>query len=173
MSDVSAPQASPATHAATRRIGVWIALLTLVSDQASKLWLLFVAEIAEKGPFQVLPFLEFVLAWNRGISYGLFQQSSDFGRWALVAVSVVASIWLGTWMWREKSRITVVALALIIGGALGNGIDRAAYGAVVDFAHVHVGSFSWYIFNIADAAIVAGVVALLYDSLRPGSTNAL
>ncbi|MGL5362673.1 MAG: signal peptidase II [Bosea sp. (in: a-proteobacteria)] len=173
MSEALPSAAETISHAATRRIGIWIALLTLVSDQASKLWLLFVAEIAEKGPFQVLPFLEFVLAWNRGISYGLFQQSSDFGRWALVAVSVVASIWLTTWMWREKSRITVIALALIIGGALGNGIDRAVYGAVVDFAHVHVGSFSWYIFNIADAAIVAGVVALLYDSFRPGSTNAL
>jgi signal peptidase II len=165
-SDTSVASSGPA-----RGLGVWLALLTLVADQASKLWLLFVAEIAEKGPFQITPFLEFVLAWNRGISYGLFQQHSDFGRWALVAVSVVAAIWLSTWMWRETSRLTVVALALIIGGAVGNGIDRAAYGAVVDFAHVHVGSFSWYIFNIADAAIVAGVVGLLYDSFRPGSTN--
>ncbi len=173
MTETSPPPATVISQTATRRLGIWVAALTLVSDQASKLWLLFVADIAERGPFQVLPFLEFVLAWNRGISYGLFQQSSDFGRWALVAVSVVASVWLSTWMWRETSRLTVLALALIIGGALGNGIDRAAYGAVVDFAHVHVGSFSWYIFNIADAAIVAGVVALLYDSFRPGSTNAL
>ena len=164
------PTASPET---TRRLGIGLALATLVADQASKLWLLFVADISEKGPFQLLPFLEFVLAWNRGISYGLFQQHSDFGRWALVAVSVVATIWLSTWMWRETSRLTVIALALIVGGAVGNGIDRAAYGAVVDFVHVHVGSFSWYIFNIADAAIVAGVAALLYDSLRAGSTNAL
>jgi signal peptidase II len=70
-------------------------------------------------------------------------------------------------MWRETRALTVVSLALIIGGALGNGVDRAVYGAVVDFVHLHYGSFSWYIFNVADAAIVVGVAGLLYDSLVP------
>jgi signal peptidase II len=116
--------------------------------------------------------MDIVLAWNRGISYGLFQQYSDVGRWGLVVISVVAAIWLGRWMWRETRPLTVASLALIVGGALGNGLDRAVYGAVVDFVHLHWGSFSWYIFNIADAAIVVGVVGLLYESFRPAAENA-
>jgi signal peptidase II len=152
-----------------RRLGIWIVALVFLADQALKLWLLFGLRLAEEGPFQLAPFLEIVLAWNRGISYGLFQQSTDFGRWALVAISIVAAIWLGRWLWRADDRLTVASLALIIGGALGNGLDRIVYGAVVDFVHVHVGSFSWYIFNIADAAIVFGVLGLLYESFRPGA----
>jgi signal peptidase II len=152
-----------------RRLGIWIVALVFLADQALKLWLLLGLRLAEEGPFQLAPFLEIVLAWNRGISYGLFQQSTDFGRWALVAISIVAAIWLGRWLWRADDRLTVVSLALIIGGALGNGLDRIVYGAVVDFVHVHVGSFSWYIFNIADAAIVFGVLGLLYESFRPGA----
>ena len=154
---------------ATRRIGLAIVLAVFALDQASKLWLLFSVGLAENGPFSVLPFMDIVLAWNRGISYGLFQQYSDLGRWGLVAISFVAAVWLGRWMWREPRALTVVALALIIGGALGNGVDRAVYGAVVDFVHLHWGRFSWYIFNVADAAIVVGVAALLYESFRPAA----
>ncbi len=152
-----------------RRLGLGLALLVLLLDQLSKLWLLFGVRLAENGPFEILPFMEFVLAWNRGISYGLFQQGTDIGRWGLVVISFVAAIWLSRWMWRESHRGTIVGLALIVGGALGNGIDRAVFGAVVDFVHLHWGGFSWYIFNIADAAIVVGVVLLLYTSLRPGT----
>jgi signal peptidase II len=152
-----------------RRLGVAVVLLVFLADQALKLWLLFGLRLAETGPFAVTPFMNIVLAWNRGISYGLFQQGTDIGRWALVLVSFVAAIWLGRWMWREQRPLTVVSLALIVGGALGNGLDRAVYGAVVDFVHLHHGSFSWYIFNIADAAIVVGVVGLLYESFRPGA----
>jgi len=153
----------------SRRLGVWIVATTFVLDQALKLWLLFGLRLAEEGPFQLTSFLEIVLAWNRGISYGLFQQSTDIGRWALVVLSIVAAIWLWRWMWRTDDKLTVASLALIIGGALGNGLDRIVYGAVVDFVHVHVGNFSWYIFNIADAAIVFGVLGLLYEALRPGA----
>lgn len=152
-----------------RRLGLQLVALVFVLDQASKLWLLFGLRLAEEGPFRLASFLEIVLAWNRGISYGLFQQSTDLGRWLLVAVSIVAAIWLWRWLWRAGDRLTVVSLALIIGGALGNGVDRVAYGAVVDFVHFHVGSFSWYIFNVADAAIVFGVLGLLYESFRPGA----
>lgn len=152
-----------------RRLGLWIVALIFVLDQALKLWLLFGLRLAEEGPFRLASFLEIVLAWNRGISYGLFQQSSDIGRWALVVISVVAAVWLWRWMWRAGDRLTVASLALIIGGALGNGLDRIVYGAVVDFVHFHVGNFSWYIFNIADAAIVFGVLGLLYESLRPAT----
>ena len=152
-----------------RRLGLAIVLVVFLADQALKLWLLFGLRLAETGPFAVTPFMNIVLAWNRGISYGLFQQGTDFGRWALVAISIVAAIWLWRWMWREERPLTVVSLALVVGGALGNGLDRAVYGAVVDFVQLHWGSFSWYIFNIADAAIVVGVVALLYESFRPGA----
>ncbi len=101
-----------------------------------------------------------------GISYGLFQQTSDLGRWGLVALSIAASIWLSLWLRRATGRLEAVSLALIIGGALGNVIDRIAYGAVADFVHLHWGEWSWYVFNVADAAIVVGVVGLLYDTLR-------
>lgn len=156
-----------------RRLGLWIVALTFVLDQALKLWLLFGLRLAEEGPFQLASFLEIVLAWNRGISYGLFQQSTDIGRWALVVLSIVAAVWLWRWMWRSDDKLAVVSLALIIGGALGNGLDRIVYGAVVDFVHFHVGSFSWYIFNIADAAIVFGVLGLLWESLRPGAGRSM
>lgn len=152
-----------------RRIGLHLVALVFVLDQASKLWLLFGLRLAEEGPFRLASFLEIVLAWNRGISYGLFQQSTDIGRWLLVAISGVAALWLWRWMWRAGDRLTVTSLALIIGGALGNGVDRVVYGAVVDFVHFHVGGFSWYIFNVADAAIVFGVLGLLYESFRPGT----
>ena len=154
---------------APRRLGLAVVLVVFLADQALKLWLLFGLRLAETGPFAVTPFMNIVLAWNRGISYGLFQQGTDIGRWALVVISIAAAVWLWRWMWREERPLTVVSLALIVGGALGNGLDRAVYGAVVDFVHLHWGSFSWYIFNIADAAIVVGVVGLLYESFRPGA----
>lgn len=147
------------------RLAVFVALFILIADQASKLYLLFVTVLPVREPIVIAPFLEFIVVWNRGISYGLFQQNSDFGRWMLVAVSIAASIGLGIWMLRAGSRWLAVSLALIVGGAIGNAIDRIAYGAVFDFVHIHFGSFSWYVFNVADAAIVAGVAGLLYDSL--------
>lgn len=150
-----------------RRLGVGVVLAVFLADQALKLWLLFGLRLAETGPFAVTPFMSIVLAWNRGISYGLFQQYSDLGRWGLVLIAIVAAVWLWRWMWREERPLTVISLALVVGGALGNGLDRAVYGAVVDFVHLHYGSFSWYIFNIADAAIVVGVAGLLYESFRP------
>ncbi len=148
------------------RAGIATAVVTFVADQLSKLWILFVVRLEDTGPWQILPFAEFVMVWNRGISYGLFQQSSSFGRWALVALSIAAAIWLSFWLRRSVRRIEAMALGLIIGGALGNVIDRIAYGAVADFVHLHWGTFSWYVFNIADAAIVVGVAALLYDSFK-------
>jgi signal peptidase II len=154
-----------------RRLGLATVLIVFLADQALKLWLLHGAGLAENGPFDLAPFLTIVLAWNRGISYGLFQQGTDIGRWILVVVSFVAAIWLWRWMWRTTERFTVLSLALIIGGALGNGLDRAWYGAVVDFVHLHWGNFSWYIFNIADVAIVVGVLGLLYESLRPAGSK--
>ncbi len=146
-------------------LGALLALVTLALDQASKLFLLFAYDLPMRDPLVLTPFLEFVVVWNRGISYGLFQQHTEIGRWLLIALSAVAVVWLAIWMRRANSRLLAAALGLIIGGAFGNAIDRVAYAAVFDFIHVHVGTFSWYVFNVADAAIVAGVIGLLYDSL--------
>jgi signal peptidase II len=150
------------------RAGILAALVSLVLDQASKLWLLNVFDLNHRGGVRVTPFFDLVPAWNTGISYGLLQNDSPAGQMALMAVKVVAVIALTIWMVRAQSRLATVALGLIIGGAVGNAIDRLAYGAVFDFAlfHVEIGGniYNWYVFNLADVAIVAGVAALLYDS---------
>ena len=150
------------------RTGIAAAVIALVLDQATKLWLLFVFELGRRGAVKVTPFFDLVLAWNTGISYGWFQQDGPVGAAILLGFKVVAVIALAIWMARSKTRLATIGLGLIIGGAIGNAIDRAAYGAVVDFALFHVQwgekTLNWYVFNIADAAIVVGVAALLYDS---------
>jgi signal peptidase II len=146
------------------RIGLWTALATLILDQASKLYTLFVYDLPVREPVRLAPFLDLIVVWNRGISYGMFQQSTDLGRWILIVVSLAAALALSLWIRRAEGRLLAASLGLIVGGAIGNAIDRVAYGAVFDFIHIHVGSFSWYVFNVADAAIVAGVAGLLYDS---------
>jgi len=150
------------------RHGVIAALVTLVLDQASKLWLLYVFDIGHRGTVKVTPFFDLVLAWNIGISFGWFQNDGQAAQIALMMVKAVAVIALAIWMARSRTVLATVALGLIIGGAIGNAIDRFAYGAVVDFAlfHLQIGgnTFNWYVFNLADVAIVAGVAALLYDS---------
>jgi signal peptidase II len=151
------------------RPGIIAAVAALVLDQATKLWLLFVFDIAHRGVVQVTPFFDLVLAWNNGISFGWFQNDGAVAQAILLIVKAAAVIILGVWMARwSRTRLATIALGLIIGGAIGNAIDRFAYGAVLDFAlfHVQIGekAFSWYVFNLADTAIVAGVAALLYDS---------
>jgi signal peptidase II len=151
------------------RPGIIAALAVLVLDQASKLWLLFVFDIAHRGAVKITPFFDLVLAWNVGISFGWFQNDSAVAQIVLMTIKAVAVIVLAIWMARSRTLMATMALGLIIGGAIGNAIDRFAYGAVVDFAlfHVQIGgnTFNWYVFNLADVAIVAGVAALLYDSL--------
>jgi signal peptidase II len=150
------------------RFGVIAAVAVLALDQASKLWLLFVFDIARRGAVAVTPFFDLVLAWNVGISFGWFQNDSQLAQIGLMIVKAVAVIVLAIWMARSRTALATIALGLIIGGAIGNGIDRFAYGAVVDFAlfHLQIGgnTYNWYVFNLADVAIVAGVAALLYDS---------
>jgi signal peptidase II len=147
------------------RFGALAALATLALDQATKLGALFGYDLPVHEPLSLAPFLDLVVVWNRGVSYGLLQQGTELGRWGLVALSVAASIALSLWISRAGTGLLAASLGLIVGGALGNAIDRAAYGAVFDFIHLHAGRFSWYVFNIADAAIVAGVVGLILDSL--------
>ena len=115
------------------------------------------------------PFFDFVLTRNPGISYGLFQTQSALGQWVLLAVKAVAVLLLWLWLTRAHGRLTALSLGLIIGGAVGNAIDRLAYGWVADFVFFHITTaswrFDWYVFNLADVAIVAGVIGLLYESL--------
>jgi signal peptidase II len=150
------------------RPGLIAALATLAIDQASKLWLLYVFDIGHRGTVKVTPFFDLVLAWNIGISFGWFQNDSVLAQTVLMLVKATAVIALAIWMARSRTMLATIALGLIIGGAIGNAVDRIAYGAVVDFAlfHVQIGQnvYNWYVFNLADAAIVAGVMALLYDS---------
>jgi len=145
-------------------IGFSLAFLTLVLDQASKLYFLFVYDLPVREPVVVNPFLSLIVVWNRGISYGLFQQHSALGRWILIVVSVAAAIGLSVWIRRTSAKLLAASLGLIVGGAVGNVIDRLVYGAVFDFIQFQIGGWSWYVFNVADAAIVAGVAGLLYDS---------
>ena len=150
------------------RAGVIAGIATLVLDQATKLWLLFPFDLANRGVVKVTPFFDLVLALNVGISFGWFQNDSLLAQAVLTAIKAVAVIVLAIWMARSRNLLATVALGLIIGGAIGNAVDRVAYGAVVDFAlfHLQIGGkpFNWYVFNLADVAIVAGVAALLYDS---------
>jgi signal peptidase II len=148
--------------------GALAAIVTLALDQASKFWLLHVLDIADRAPVRVTPFFDLVLAWNIGISFGLLQNDSPAAQLALMLVKAAAVIALGIWMARSRTVLATIALGLIIGGAIGNAIDRIVYGAVVDFALFHIeiagNTYTWYVFNLADTAIVAGVAALLYDS---------
>jgi len=150
------------------RDGITAALIVGMLDQASKLWLYYAYDLAAKSPVKILPVLDLVLTWNRGISYGLFQQDGAFGQWALFGVKVAAVVFLWAWLSQAGTRLTALSLGLIIGGAFGNAIDRLAHGAVMDFVHLHTPAygFNWYVFNLSDAAIVAGVALLLYESVR-------
>ncbi len=150
------------------RFGFAVAAIACLLDQASKLYLLFVHNLAT-NPIRLGPFFDFVLARNTGISYGLFQTEGLLGQWLLLGFKAAAVVLLWIWLARARDRLTALALGLIIGGAIGNAIDRLAYGWVADFVYFHVSTanwrFNWYVFNLADVAIVAGVVGLLYESL--------
>jgi len=150
------------------RFGLAVAAITCMLDQASKLYLVFVVDLANH-PLRLGPFLDFVLTRNTGISYGLFQTEGPLGQWLLLGFKAIAVVLLWIWLSRSRSRLTALSLGLIIGGAIGNAIDRLAYGWVADFVFFHVSGanwrFNWYVFNLADVAIFAGVIGLLYESL--------
>jgi len=154
-------------------LGLAIAVLACIIDQASKFWLVYSLDLPDRGPVSLTSFVELLLTWNTGISYGLFPQQGQLGQWGLLAFKVVAVVFLWVWLARASSRMTAVALGLIIGGAVGNAVDRLHWPGVFDFLLFHIEtaawSFRWYVFNLADVAIVAGVFGLLYESLRGGS----
>lgn len=145
-------------------LGLFIAALVFIADQASKFYVLHGVSLGIGERMAVTPFFDLVITHNRGISYGLFPQDGELGRWFLVALKLAASALFAVWMARTGSWLVVVALAALIGGALGNATDRVLYGAVIDFISLHAFGWRWYVFNLADTAIVAGVAALLYDA---------
>ena len=155
------------------RLGLIAAAIACALDQATKLWLMFSFDLANKGLVHLTGFLAFVLTWNPGISYGLFPQDTDLGRYTLLALKTGAVVILWVWLARAETKLTALSLGLIIGGAFGNAIDRLAYGAVMDFVLFHIDTesfkFAWYVFNVADAAIVAGVIGLLYEFFFGGN----
>ncbi|HKU99467.1 MAG TPA: signal peptidase II [Vineibacter sp.] len=149
------------------RLGVGIAVVVAIVDQVSKHVLK--ALLADRGAIEVIPGLfDLVTVWNRGVSFGMLGGDGALPPWVLSAVAVAISIALFLWLQRITLRWTAMAIGLVIGGAVGNVIDRALWGAVFDFADFHVSGWHWPAFNVADAAIVLGVAALLVESVfRP------
>lgn len=141
--------------------------LVLVLDQASKWWVLEVLRLPERGQVVLAPFLNLTMVWNRGVTFGLLRQEGVWGPVILSAVALAVVVGLGLWVRRAENRPVAAALGAVAGGAVGNVMDRLRFGAVVDFVHAHAWGWSWYVFNVADAAIVCGVVVLVLDGLRP------
>jgi signal peptidase II len=153
--------------------GLGLAALTLVLDQAHKWYMLAVWGMKEGQRFYVTPFFDWYYVKNEGISYGLFTQESQTGQWLLAGFAGVAAVLLGFWLARGvTNRLMAWSVGLIMGGAVSNAIDRLVLGGVADFFSLHAFGFYWYVFNIADVAIVAGVVGLLYDSFMPSRNGA-
>lgn len=151
--------------------GLVSAAIAMFLDQATKILLLYGFGFRAMLPgeaVQVLPFFNLVMTWNPGVSYGLFPASGPIGSTILILFSLGAVVGLGWWLWNAGRRGLTIGLGLVIGGALGNLADRVVYGKVADFFHFHAFAYDWYVFNVADAAITFGVIALLYDALaRP------
>jgi len=143
-----------------------IAGVVLIADQLTKYWIVSVAQLPVGATMEVVWPLQFTRIWNEGVSFGMLQAQHDLVRWGMVAFSFVVSALLAFWVRSQTRLLPAVGLGLLIGGALGNGVDRAIFGAVIDFLDVsRIGVFPW-IFNIADAAITVGVIMILLDSLR-------
>lgn len=153
---------------AAREWGLLAAAGALLADQVSKLVLLYTFGFADLAPREKVftsPFLDLVMAWNPGVSFSLLSAHSRVGVWALAAFATVAIAALGTWMWRSARPVLAVGLGLVIGGALGNLLDRLFHGKVADFFDLHLFSRDFFVCNVADVMITAGVVLLLADSL--------
>jgi signal peptidase II len=143
------------------RLGLLIAALVFAFDQLTKFWILRVVNLDEREPIQIAPFLDLAMAWNKGVSYGLL---STHMQGLLVALSLAITVMLVVWLAKADKPLAAASFGLLIGGALGHALDRILHGAVADFVHLYWGTWSWYIFNVADIAIVAGVAVLLYDA---------
>lgn len=149
-----------------------LALALIVADQLSKWWILSVYDLPARGTVEVLPVFSLSMVWNRGVSFGLLADQADVARWLLVVFSLLVAAALVWWARKADKLITALALGLIIGGAVGNAIDRARFGAVADFLDFGGLGFPW-VFNVADSGITVGVVLLLLEGFLPKRTAAL
>jgi signal peptidase II len=156
---------------AARVLGIGAALLAVGLDQAHKAWMLGPFALPDRGRVPIAPFLDLVMVWNRGISYGLMSQDGTVGRIVLIGLGIAGAVLFSWWLWRTRGLLAAASLGLIVGGALSNVVDRLQHGAVADFFLFHVGRFEWYVFNLADVWIVAGVIglALSWAAERPES----
>ena len=152
-------------------LGLAAALVVFAADQASKTWILDGLHLPALGRVDLPDWLSLTFVQNQGVTFGLFKAGAGWGPLLLVAVAVGIVVALGVWLRRAESRLVAVSLGAIAGGALGNVLDRLRFGWVVDFIHFHVGAWSWYVFNVADAAIVCGVAALVLEGLLPRRTG--
>lgn len=146
------------------RLGLMTALIVLILDQASK-WYMLIAVMQPPRVIPVLPFFNLVSGWNRGVSFGMFASDSPYSGWILSALAIAIVIFLINWLRKSSRWHESVAIGLIIGGALGNVVDRGVHGAVFDFLDVFVGRYHWPAFNIADSGIAVGAVILVLDSV--------
>lgn len=153
------------TSLSNQKLAWGLAGLLFLLDRISKYWIVEVYDLVEKGSVSVLPFFNLTMVWNYGISMGLLTASDDLGRWLLIAGTSAVVVMLIFWLRQEVVRRNCIAIGMIIGGAIGNIWDRFEYGAVADFIHLHLAEYSFYVFNVADAAISGGVLILLLDAL--------
>jgi len=148
-----------------------IAAAVLILDQGSKAWILN-SVMQPPRVIEVTSFFNIVLAWNRGVSFGMFNSESAYGPWLLTGLAIVIVVVLAVWLWKANTCLASLSIALVIGGAAGNVIDRLQYGAVVDFLDVHGFGYHWPAFNVADSAICIGASILVLESLfRRGETS--
>ncbi|HQT63769.1 MAG: signal peptidase II [Acidocella sp. 20-57-95] len=154
-----------------RLTGILLGLIVLAADQASKWAVLHPLNLTDGHFLVLLPVLNFVLVWNHGVTFGMFNGEGAAGTIILAAVAIAVVSALIIWLWNTKYLTTTLAIGAIAGGATGNVLDRLHYGAVVDFIQAHIGPYSWYVFNVGDAAIVCGVGVLMAESLLRGNAG--
>jgi len=146
------------------RWGALAAVLVIILDQLSK-WVILTQVMNPPVSITILPIFELLLAWNRGVSFSMFTSDAAHAPYLLAGFAVLVAGMLGIWLSRVKALLPAVGLGLVIGGALGNVIDRLRFGAVVDFLYFHYAGWGWPAFNLADSAITVGVGLLLIDGL--------
>jgi signal peptidase II len=148
-----------------QRCGAVLVALVLILDQLSKWWLYDYLVVGGHRMVELLPFFNLVAVWNYGVSFGMFNNGSAAGAWVFIGLALIIIVVLALWMRRALRTVPAAALGLVIGGALGNVVDRIRFGAVFDFLDVHAMGWHWPAFNVADSAITVGVAVLLIDSL--------
>jgi signal peptidase II len=156
------------------RAAYGLAAAVFLIDQLVKYWIISVVELQARVSIPVLPVFSLTWVENRGVSMGMLTADTEVGRWLLVGFTGIIATVVAIWIRRETHWPESLALGLVLGGALGNIVDRIRFGYVVDFIHLHAGPWSFYVFNVADAAITIGVVILLLRALfsRPDAAHA-